>query len=101
MDELAAAAAVLAVAIDPESDDDMVLETSGGAVGVETRAHREVESSCMDKENLNNFPVDRQPRAEVPKVISSPHASSPLHARSPYPVLCPHPYHRRQQLHCL
>ena len=51
------------------------LETSCGAASAEMSAQPEMESSDVDKENLNHFPVDRRQGAEVPKVISRQHAS--------------------------
>ena len=69
MDELAAAASVLAMSIDPESGAGMVLETTAGSVIADTGSMPDVES--MDMENVDHqiSPADGHAEAELPKVI--------------------------------
>ena len=76
MDDLAAAAAVLAMTVESESDDGLELEDCRGCSSDNMSAQPEMEISDVDKENLNHFPMDQRIGAEVPKVISRQRASS-------------------------
>ena len=70
MDELAAAASVLAMSVDPESEDGMLLEMPVGTAAAIDGAEPIVEST--DKENVGHqtFPVEHRLRAELPKVMT-------------------------------
>ena len=68
MDELAAAAAVLAVDVDVEFTDAVELETTGGFPGARTGTVPASGPGTEDYENHNNVPVDRRPRTTNPKV---------------------------------
>ena len=69
MDDLAAAAAVLAMTVESESDDGLELEDCRGCSSDNMSAQPEMEISDVDKENLNHFPMDQRIGAEVPKVM--------------------------------
>ena len=71
MDDLAAAAAVLAMTVESESDDGLELEDCRGCSSDNMSAQPEMEISDVDKENLNHFPMDQRIGAEVPKVMAS------------------------------
>ena len=68
MDDLAAAAAVLAMTVESESDDGLELEDCRGCSSDNMSAQPEMEISDVDKENLNHFPMDQRIGAEVPNV---------------------------------
>ena len=69
MDELAAAASVLPMAVDSESDDDMLLETTVVSVTADTVLEPGVESTDPENVDVQLSPVDGRARAELSKVI--------------------------------
>ena len=94
MDELAAAAAVVAMAVDSENPEDAVLETTVGTVGAAVGEEAAVESTGADKETQPDLPVPRRLGTVNPKVILHSPASRAPPTRSPKLTLCPHPCHR-------
>ena len=94
MDELAAAAAVVAMAFDSENPEDAELETTVGTVGAAIGEEAAVGSASADEENQQDLPVPRRLGTANPKVILHPLASRAPPIRSPKLTLCPHPCHR-------
>ena len=72
MDELAAAAAVLAMDVDSEIDDATILEITDGSPGASTGTVPASGCATEDEENHTNVPVDRQLRTKNPKVNMHP-----------------------------
>ena len=68
MDELAAAAAVLAMDVGSDSDEDALLEDAGGNAEANMDIEPAVESTSAEKENKQSLPANRRPEAELPKV---------------------------------
>ena len=69
MDELAAAASVLAMSVDSESEDTMLLEAAVGSVIADTGSEPGVESTDPENVDVQLSPVDGRVRAELSKVI--------------------------------
>lgn len=72
MDELAAAAAVLAMDVDSESDDATLLEMTDDSPGASTGTVPASGCATEDIENRTNVPVDGRPRTKNPKVKMHP-----------------------------
>ena len=70
MDELAAAAAVLAMDVASENAEDAVLEATSLRDRLAVGHELEVESLTIDKENQGDLPADRRVGAAISKVIS-------------------------------
>ena len=83
MDGLAAAAAVMVMSADPESEDAMDLENVAGMENGRGAPTPASESSAGTKENNSDPPIDRDHGATAPKVITLPQTSRPRHPRSP------------------
>ena len=97
MDELAAAAATLAMVVDSENPEVVVLETTAGTVGAAVGDEAAVGSVGADEEIQPDLPVPRRLGTANPKVIPHPLASRAPPIRSPKLTLCPHPCHRLPQ----
>lgn len=72
MDELAAAAAVVAMAIDDDAEEDSELEDSPGAAAVHDAPMPDLGAAEADKENESGLPVAANQRAEARKVLMRP-----------------------------
>jgi hypothetical protein len=72
MDELSAAAAVLAVAHDPDTDEEMEQEGAAGARGGDLRQWPAPESSEAGKENEHHLPEQQQVGTDNGKVMTHP-----------------------------
>ena len=72
MDELAAAAAVVAIDVDPEDADIEMLDSTQGSQRGACLSMPACEVPVEEKENHGDIPVDRLPEAEDPKVIIAP-----------------------------
>ena len=83
MDELAAAAAVMATSSYPESEDDMDLENASGNENGRGATAAASGSSAATKEINSDSPIDRDRGAMAPKVMMLPQTSRPRHPRSP------------------
>ena len=70
MDDLAAAACVLAMHTDSEGDEEMVLETTDSSVSAAAVVEPELCCTGVDKENDSNLPILQGPQAEVHKVAT-------------------------------
>ena len=100
MDELAAAAATLAMVVDSENPEVVVLETTAGTVGAAVGDEADDVSASADEANQPDLPVPRRLQAANPKVILHSPASRAPPTRSPKLTLCPHPCHRLRWRHC-
>jgi len=98
MDELAAAAAVVAMSIDDDSEEDseLQLEDSPGASAADGSPMPDLEATGADKENKDGPPMVQKVGAEVRKMTLRLRMLVGL-AQLPPDTLCSHPAaHRRK-----
>ena len=72
MDELAAAAAVVAMSIDSDAEEDLGQRGSSVTVGAGDAAMADVETSADDKENINGHAAVANPEDAPSKVPNAP-----------------------------
>ena len=72
MDELAAAAAVVAMSIDDNGEVDLDLEAAPGAAAGDNTPTSTLEATNADKENVDDLPGVREQRAAARKVVFRP-----------------------------
>ena len=72
MDELAVAAATLAVSMDVDDEEELGVEVISGTVGAAAVLHSILATKGADKENEAGLPVGGDQRAEGCKVIIHP-----------------------------
>ena len=75
MDELATSAAVSAMDIDSDGDEDALLETADGNAEVNISIEPAVESTDTAKDDNHGLPVNRRPEATLLKVRPRPGTS--------------------------
>ena len=96
MDGLAAAAAVLAMVADSESEEDFSLEDAPGASAADGAPMPNIEATGADKENKDVLPDIQKVRAEDRKIKFRLQTLVCL-AQLPPDTLCSHPAAHRQK----
>ena len=94
MNELAAAAAVMAMSVDDDGIDDLGLEDAPGGAASDDVAMAALETTAEDKENSGVLPVEGEQRAANQKVDLRPRTQNFPLQRPPI-VSCFHPAARR------
>ena len=72
MDDLAAAAAVVAMTIDDDGEEDLGLEDTLGAAAADDMSLPDEEVMAANKENQGDLPMGGKVRAPVLKVVLGP-----------------------------